>query len=164
MGMPIYGYPAGYGVMQLDTPKPTVGQIWNWQANVDGGKTLIGNIAGSPTSQQNGAYGYWNQQVVKWQAYNQKVALYIANGGGANQLAAVGPPENYDAAMSVQLNTSPPTTVQTVPVPNCKFIGSYNPSTGISTPNTGATKYLLVWRCRGDEAIRRHRHLLGAAS
>jgi hypothetical protein len=40
-GEPNWGSPNGWGIMQLDTPPATVQQLWNWQANVAGGKALI---------------------------------------------------------------------------------------------------------------------------
>lgn len=39
-GLPIFGPPGGFGLMQLDTPPPTSQQIWSWLENVKGGKTL----------------------------------------------------------------------------------------------------------------------------
>ena len=138
MSMPIYGFPAGYGVMQLDPPQ-NYSQIWNWQANVQRGITNLSNLAGNTTDRLNtqGGYGYWNSQVRQWQRYNQLVAKYINGGGGANQLAPVGPPEAYDAPTTLTINGTT-NTVQTMPIPNCQFIGSYNPSTGLSTPSTSS--------------------------
>jgi hypothetical protein len=38
-GLPLFGPPNGFGVMQLDnSPAPTAQQIWNWQQNVDAGR------------------------------------------------------------------------------------------------------------------------------
>ena len=38
-GLPLFGAPNGFGVMQLDnSPTPTAREIWDWQQNVDGGK------------------------------------------------------------------------------------------------------------------------------
>ena len=38
-GWPLYGEPNGYGLMQLDnSPAATERQLWNWKANIDGGK------------------------------------------------------------------------------------------------------------------------------
>jgi hypothetical protein len=39
-GLPIFGPPGGFGLMQLDTPPPTSQQIWSWLENVRGGRTL----------------------------------------------------------------------------------------------------------------------------
>ncbi|MFO7526381.1 MAG: hypothetical protein R6W68_13100 [Ignavibacteriaceae bacterium] len=42
VGWPIYGSPNGYGLMQLDKdPAGTERQLWNWKANIDGGKTKL---------------------------------------------------------------------------------------------------------------------------
>jgi hypothetical protein len=44
-GWPLYGYPNGYGLMQLDNnPAPTENQLWNWKANLDVGKNKYFNI------------------------------------------------------------------------------------------------------------------------
>lgn len=38
-GWPLYGEPNGYGIMQLDSdPAATERQLWNWKANIDGGR------------------------------------------------------------------------------------------------------------------------------
>jgi parallel beta-helix repeat protein len=39
-GLPIFGLPNGFGLMQLDTPPPTSQQIWSWLANVQSGREL----------------------------------------------------------------------------------------------------------------------------
>jgi hypothetical protein len=39
-GLPIFGPPGGFGLMQLDTPPPTSKQIWSWLENIKGGKPL----------------------------------------------------------------------------------------------------------------------------
>ncbi|WP_304130466.1 hypothetical protein [Ignavibacterium album] len=42
IGWPVYGPPNGYGLMQLDnSPAATERQLWNWKANVDGGKAKL---------------------------------------------------------------------------------------------------------------------------
>jgi len=41
---PVYGYPSGYGIMQLD-PVPSDDERWNWIANVNAGKAHFnGNV------------------------------------------------------------------------------------------------------------------------
>jgi len=41
-GWPLYGKPNGYGLMQLDNgPAATERQLWNWKANVEGGKQKL---------------------------------------------------------------------------------------------------------------------------
>lgn len=37
---PLFGPPNGFGAMQLDTPRPSVEQLWNWRANIEGGRNL----------------------------------------------------------------------------------------------------------------------------
>ncbi|MEO8231936.1 MAG: hypothetical protein ABI638_06615 [Ignavibacteriota bacterium] len=40
-GFPIWGWPHGYGLMQIDNPSASDEEIWNWKKNVDAGKRLI---------------------------------------------------------------------------------------------------------------------------
>ncbi len=40
-GLPLFGAPNGYGIMQLDNPPATADQIWDWRANVDAGLALF---------------------------------------------------------------------------------------------------------------------------
>lgn len=44
-GLPTFGAPHGFGIMQLDTPPPTASQIWNWKENVDAGIALFNKKA-----------------------------------------------------------------------------------------------------------------------
>lgn len=39
-GLPTYGPPNGFGLMQLDNPAATELQMWNWKANLFGGVNL----------------------------------------------------------------------------------------------------------------------------
>ncbi len=41
IGNPIYGYPNGYGLAQLDNPPAIPQQLWNWIANRQGGVNLF---------------------------------------------------------------------------------------------------------------------------
>jgi len=39
-GWPLYGYPNGYGLMQIDnSPAAVEEKLWNWKSNIDGGKS-----------------------------------------------------------------------------------------------------------------------------
>jgi len=40
-GLPLFGPPNGFGVMQLDTPPATARQLWDWRQNVDAGVALF---------------------------------------------------------------------------------------------------------------------------
>ncbi len=40
-GNPVYGYPNGYGLAQLDNPTATPQQLWNWVTNRQGGVNLF---------------------------------------------------------------------------------------------------------------------------
>lgn len=39
-GLPLFGPPHGFGIMQLDNPPATARQIWDWRSNVAGGLAL----------------------------------------------------------------------------------------------------------------------------
>lgn len=41
VGLPLFGPPNGFGIMQLDNPKPTARQLWDWKQNVGGGFALF---------------------------------------------------------------------------------------------------------------------------
>lgn len=40
-GFPIFGFPHGYGLMQLDNPRATDEQVWNWKENRTAGAALL---------------------------------------------------------------------------------------------------------------------------
>lgn len=40
-GLPLYGPPNGFGIMQLDNPPATSRQLWDWKQNCDGGVSLF---------------------------------------------------------------------------------------------------------------------------
>ena len=40
-GFPIFGFPHGYGLMQLDNPRATDEQVWNWKENRAAGVVLL---------------------------------------------------------------------------------------------------------------------------
>lgn len=40
LGLPLFGPPAGFGAMQLDTPSPSASQLWDWKQNIAGGVAL----------------------------------------------------------------------------------------------------------------------------
>jgi hypothetical protein len=63
---PVYGPPAGYGVMQQD-PTPGLNDLWNWHTGVDNGKKVADAKAA-------GTYPYWRTQVNQWNAYNANQA------------------------------------------------------------------------------------------
>jgi hypothetical protein len=116
IGWPIFGPPGGYGVMQLDPP-PDPFSVWNWSLNVSDGISLLQSLAGSTTSTAGSqAYPFWNRQIYQWNLEN--VALQQQG------QPTFPPPEKADPGPYFS--------------PNCTFIGSLSPATGISTPNTGA--------------------------
>jgi IPT/TIG domain len=89
-GMPIFGPPNGYGIMQVDPPG-SEGNLWDWRANVQAGLGRISSLAG-PESYTNGqdgrAFPFWIRQVQQWQDYN------AAHQG--NEVAAYGPVSESD--------------------------------------------------------------------
>jgi len=43
IGWPKYGYPNGYGLMQIDnSPAAVEEKLWNWKSNIDGGRSRFG--------------------------------------------------------------------------------------------------------------------------
>jgi hypothetical protein len=64
-GFPIWGYPSGYGMMQIDPP-PSQTLLWNWQADVQQAGTTLGSTSGP---------SFWNTQVAQFNTYNQNLAL-----------------------------------------------------------------------------------------
>jgi len=38
---PVYGYPNGYGLMQIDNPAAVEEQLWNWKSNIKGGEKIF---------------------------------------------------------------------------------------------------------------------------
>ncbi|MBN1425819.1 hypothetical protein JXA88_14810 [Candidatus Fermentibacteria bacterium] len=42
-GCPNFGGPNGWGIMQLDDPNPSAQQLWDWRANISGGKSRLAN-------------------------------------------------------------------------------------------------------------------------
>ena len=40
---PNFGPPNGWGIFQLDNPRPSAQQLWNWKGNVAGGKARLAN-------------------------------------------------------------------------------------------------------------------------
>jgi hypothetical protein len=44
-GLPLFGPPNGFGIMQIDTPPATARQVWDWKANVDAGIALFATKA-----------------------------------------------------------------------------------------------------------------------
>jgi hypothetical protein len=40
-GLPLFGPPNGFGVMQLDNPRPSARQLWDWRQNAAGGVSLF---------------------------------------------------------------------------------------------------------------------------
>jgi hypothetical protein len=53
-GLPNFGPPAGFGLMQIDTPPATSEQIWSWLKNVQGGKDVWrGKVAASKSHVKN---------------------------------------------------------------------------------------------------------------
>lgn len=121
-GMPIWGTPFGYGVMQLDPP-PSPSTLWNWYQNLQDGVAHLQNLSGGTTdvaaqgAQNATAYAFWNGQVQQWNDEN------LVNQAQTPPLPTFPTPESVDPGP----NSSD----------NCHFIGSLNAATGISTPNTG---------------------------
>lgn len=80
-GMPLFGPPRGFGVMQIDTPPATARQIWDWHANVDAGVTLMAEkrqIAQSYLDHIRSEH----QEAPAWTAEQWSLELYCLYNGG----------------------------------------------------------------------------------
>ncbi len=76
---PIYGPPNGYGLMQLDWPAATEKQLWNWKANLDGGKNLYFNIKKPAAEKFLKKHGFTTEELLKcaFQKYNYNKHFYF---------------------------------------------------------------------------------------
>ena len=63
---PLFGPPGGYGMMQLDPP-PGPQEVWDWRANINGGKNVVVSKRDAATS---GATDFWNRQVQQFNDWN----------------------------------------------------------------------------------------------
>jgi hypothetical protein len=96
-GLPIWGTPAGYGIMQRDPPTST-DMIWNWRSAITeslkeiaekaGPMVYTGNIREPASNLQ--AYPFWIRQVRQWQTYN-------ANAPANNQPHVDAPPDDNES-------------------------------------------------------------------
>ena len=87
-GQPVWGYPQGYGAMQIDPPEgggstslatlDAYEAIWNWRANFAQWQRIVDLLkAGSAndpglgvTTQGMPGYPFWNRQVRQWNDFN----------------------------------------------------------------------------------------------
>jgi hypothetical protein len=74
---PIFGGPHGYGLMQLDKPRATPEQVWNWKANRDEGQRRYNekkNLAQSYSTRINdGRTWYWKDEKNNIREYNDPI-------------------------------------------------------------------------------------------
>jgi len=65
--------------MQLTNPPATRRQLWDWQANVSAGMTLLGSV-GTPASGKGAeAKASWNQSVSQFNQYNAEHWIFPAS-------------------------------------------------------------------------------------
>jgi hypothetical protein len=73
-GFPIFGKPHGYGLMQIDNPRATDEQVWNWRENKAAGKALFAEKRSDAKSYSSridkGSTWYWIDQKNKVRGYN----------------------------------------------------------------------------------------------
>lgn len=62
-GVPIWGPPAGYGIMQTDPPD-SLANLFDWHSNVDEGKSRVYAILP-------GAINFWERQLRDWATWNE---------------------------------------------------------------------------------------------
>lgn len=107
--MPLFGPPNGFGVMQLDTPRPTAQQVWSWKDNISGGMALY-SIKKSQVSQHFQNIYSAHPEAPKLTAEQFNLALYQFYNGGfywdwdaaSKSWKKVGVTSYGDAAMTVE--------------------------------------------------------------
>jgi hypothetical protein len=115
-GLPIWGKPGGYGMMQLDPP-PSIDAIWNWRTAVSAGIQRLDDLAGPPryTDESDGrAYPFWVRQVRQWKAFN---SLHPSN-----QVAA---PSDQQESANCRFTLSPAPDPTNPTTPNTGVLGAY---------------------------------------
>lgn len=80
-GLPLFGPPGGFGVMQIDTPPPTTKQVWDWQANVAAGGALHGRKKKEVNQHFQNLYAA-HPDAPKLTAEQSSLALYQYYNGG----------------------------------------------------------------------------------
>jgi hypothetical protein len=79
--LPLFGPPNGFGVMQIDTPRPTARQVWDWRQNVAAGAALFGQKKVEVTRHFKNIYDS-DATIPKLTADQFKLALYQYYNGG----------------------------------------------------------------------------------
>jgi len=131
IGLPNWGYPTGYGLLQNDPPK-SMHQIWSWQAAVQQWESDTATRAGSTAPYNSAtypkrpntpaAYQFWIKQANQWWDYTQHTAFVFP---APEDLTVSGP-----AGAQVPVPPNSP--------PGCHFVAHTSLSDGYSTPiNSG---------------------------
>ncbi|ESW74461.1 hypothetical protein X773_26790 [Mesorhizobium sp. LSJC285A00] len=81
VSLPLFGPPAGFGAMQLDTPSPSARQLWDWRQNVAGGVSLYSSKKTEVNQHFKNVYTAY-PHAPKLSAEQVRLALYQFYNGG----------------------------------------------------------------------------------
>jgi len=79
--LPLFGPPNGFGIMQIDTPRPTARQIWDWRENIAAGAALFTQKKAEITRHFKNIYDS-DPSIPKLTAEEARLALYQYYNGG----------------------------------------------------------------------------------
>jgi hypothetical protein len=136
---PNWGYPNGWGLMQLDPPG-LENNLWNWRENVTNGYNFLNG------EKRNIALGGWNQHIG---AYNTDRALdaSLTNSGETHTTIINGDNETFDFDLEPGVGE--------YSLFDACWIKAYNGVSGdipIPGENRVYTGYYYIWRNQGDDA------------
>jgi hypothetical protein len=132
-GLPYFGAPNGWGVLQLDPP-PNSLILWNWQSNIQAAvNQLASKLAGS-----GGAYNFWQRQVDQWHAWNAQYP------NATVPIATQDSPWNCKFWMVDDQYGSPPAGFRSFA--DAIWIKQYN---GTGTPGFPGTGNYIAWQNPG---------------
>ena len=97
----MWGYPHGYGIMQMDPP-PEVNSSWNWRQNLTAGIAKIQCLSGP-------AYSFWTSQVQQWELWNVDRQSH----GLSAVPAPLDQPESANCTFTIALDSNGNTTQST---------------------------------------------------
>jgi hypothetical protein len=139
VGMPIYGPPGGYGILQTD-PAPDMNSIWSWKGNIAAWETQWAQVFdsnyASPTDGNQQAYAFWVRQAYQWAAYNIENGNWPTSSPAEQSDPGPGPFGSYVNGVFVPTPQQPfnPTPLPPMPV---SFVTNLNPNTLVSQQYDG---------------------------
>lgn len=79
--LPLFGPPNGFGIMQIDNPRPTARQLWDWRQNISAGTALFAQKKLEVTRHFKNIYDS-DATIPKLTSDEAKLALYQYYNGG----------------------------------------------------------------------------------